>query len=620
MSRSRSSITSAVFLAFAATPVLFAGPPAPVPSGLVSAWDGDLVESTVVLDRQGAQDLFGLTGFATTAGLVGDAFDFSSDTVALSTSGQTALGTTGAFTVEAWIKPAAGSPSYAGLVSELGSSYAEGQFVLRRAGDGAIQFFRRTGATSQVVLVETAAGVALDNTWTHVAAVFVGGVDLRIYVNGVWQSGVATFSAYNVTHTLRTTLGGATSNTFLYDGLLDEVALYRRALDGAEIAAIVAAGADGKSKAPAASPADLAAAWNADRACSGYAFDRAGQDVLKLGNSISSVGFPGAAFQFDGSDYATTGVRTLAATGPFTVEAWVNPNDVASSMGIAGELGTSNTAGEWYLLRLSNNVVSFARRTGNGTEVIRTNSTVDLEPNRWTHVAAVYAGGVDVRLYLNGQPVGGAPFTSNYTSSVEAVTVVGATDTAIYRFKGRIDDVVMVRRALSPTEVDQTFLAGISGMVDPADVDLGCLEGSLEDLALTATVHGAGGVTSPYADAPQQSAAPGDFVQVDLESPNGTFWFTPPLVLADLHLNGQGKPGDVDEVHIDLTGQAYILHNGLPNSGLGSQLLSPGGLSLAIQIPPGLVGATVRVQGFVISLAAANGFASYSNAIDIRMD
>jgi hypothetical protein len=83
------------------------------------------------------------------------------------------------------------------------------------------------------------------NTWYHLA-VTRSGVLYSIYINGV-LAGSATNSASIPTAAAFLTIGEAENIGFM-NGLLDEVTIYNRALTGAEIANIFAAGSAGKCK------------------------------------------------------------------------------------------------------------------------------------------------------------------------------------------------------------------------------------------------------------------------------------------------------------------------------------------------------------------------------------
>src|SRR6185436_11156034 len=75
--------------------------------------------------------------------------------------------------------------------------------------------------------------------WTHLAATF-DGATLRLYVNAAQVASMATANAIDVT-TGALRIGGNTVWTEYFDGLIDEVRIYNRPLNPAEIQSDMAA-------------------------------------------------------------------------------------------------------------------------------------------------------------------------------------------------------------------------------------------------------------------------------------------------------------------------------------------------------------------------------------------
>ena len=90
--------------------------------------------------------------------------------------------------------------------------------------------------------------------WYHVAGVY-DGTDLIIYVNGFEEGRdtIGTIVAYTTPDplTIGNILHSNHGNRGVFDGLIDEVEVFDRALQGEEIAAIYLAGSAGKCKPPA---------------------------------------------------------------------------------------------------------------------------------------------------------------------------------------------------------------------------------------------------------------------------------------------------------------------------------------------------------------------------------
>ena len=80
--------------------------------------------------------------------------------------------------------------------------------------------------------------------WYHIAAVYDGATE-KLYVNGVLD-GSQSYSAPIATDTNSLIIGGYYASPYLYNGRLDELSLYNRALSGTELLSIFSARGGGK--------------------------------------------------------------------------------------------------------------------------------------------------------------------------------------------------------------------------------------------------------------------------------------------------------------------------------------------------------------------------------------
>src|SRR5206468_1484793 len=105
--------------------------------------------------------------------------------------------------------------------------------------------------TSQgpAVKVVTTNTLAVAGVWQHVAAVYDGS-NYLIYVNGVVQSGSPFLDQDNEAAGPGSKIGSDNQIEEPFDGLIDEVEIFNRALSAAEILAIYNAGSAGKCKCP----------------------------------------------------------------------------------------------------------------------------------------------------------------------------------------------------------------------------------------------------------------------------------------------------------------------------------------------------------------------------------
>jgi hypothetical protein len=213
------------------------------PAGLVSWWRGEGNAKDAWGGNHGT--VVGKVSYA--PGQVGLAFKFNG-VDQIEVAGAPDLDLTTAVTMEAWIKP---SSLY--LDGGFGALIAKGigttrSYSLFLRSNRALHLSYHTTAETNVTL-ETEEDTVPVGQFSHVAAVIdtVGGV-MQIYFNGQLVAARATAGPL-VTNTQPLTIGLSDNHGFY--GLIDEPAVYNRALSQAEIQSIVNAGSAGK-RVPAA--------------------------------------------------------------------------------------------------------------------------------------------------------------------------------------------------------------------------------------------------------------------------------------------------------------------------------------------------------------------------------
>ena len=210
-----------------------------LPSGLVGWWPGAGNANDIIGTNNGT--LQNGTMFA--AGKVGQAFSFDGTNDFVEVPSSAGLSITGPITVEAWIQRSATTPQ--SIVEKYGTN--QGGYGLRVMSNGRLQFFTiGDNETSDAV---TGGSTLFVGTWYHVAGVW-DGTALRVYVNGglnVISS--STLSPGAGSSSLKIGARGHDAGT-PFAGLIDEVAVFNRALTAAEIQAIYNAGSVGKCLTP----------------------------------------------------------------------------------------------------------------------------------------------------------------------------------------------------------------------------------------------------------------------------------------------------------------------------------------------------------------------------------
>jgi len=169
-------------------------------------------------------------------------FNGTSDFIGMQSS--PALDITGDLSIEAWINPASfGITSAQGsIVCKHGWSSGEGGYVLRAGAQGELSFniggIDTNGQPTSWIEVASPVNAITLNTWTHVAGTF-NGDSLNIYVSGqlvattLFTGSIAPSSTYIMKIG---NLADVQPGVFrFWDGLIDEVRVWNRALTAAEI-------------------------------------------------------------------------------------------------------------------------------------------------------------------------------------------------------------------------------------------------------------------------------------------------------------------------------------------------------------------------------------------------
>ena len=154
------------------------------------------------------------------------------------------------FTVECWARATGGAGSFRAAVSGRNDTGSQTQgYIFYAASGNTWQFWTGSGGSGAWDPINGPA-VTL-NTWVHLAGTF-DGTTKRFYVNGT-QVGTGASSTFNpnVARGLRIGAGqNEAAANFLFQGDVDEVGIYSRALSAAEISARYALGKNNTTPPP----------------------------------------------------------------------------------------------------------------------------------------------------------------------------------------------------------------------------------------------------------------------------------------------------------------------------------------------------------------------------------
>lgn len=227
--------------------LLMVNPPpscVPPPSGLMDWWPGEGNANDVIGTNNGT--LVGGASYA--VGEVGQAFSFDGSSGYVSIPDSSSMDSfTNHITIELWMKvnPLTVNSDWTGIVTKGNSSWGlEGTRLAKTVT------FIVSGSSSSLL---NGSRNVNDGQWHHVAAVY-DGASMFLYVDGtldVSQSATGLIAQNSYPMCLGVNAQGTHGTPmYFFNGLVDEVSLYNRALTASEIQAVYAVGSGGKCYIP----------------------------------------------------------------------------------------------------------------------------------------------------------------------------------------------------------------------------------------------------------------------------------------------------------------------------------------------------------------------------------
>jgi hypothetical protein len=443
--------------------------------GMVSWWAAE----EDALDSVGEHHGELLNGVEFASGLVGSAFRFdgADARVRIPAAPELDLWQAPGMTVEGWVWPEALNPVMV-LVEwhDLDTARLGVQLVLNipwpteGAAPASVWANLYDGVgISRVISSEP--GLLTAQQWSHVALTRDAASNMvRLFLNGtIVAEQTMSFSGTAPVTDVDVWLGGrppgSAWGSYAYQGLMDEFSLYQRALAPAEVSAIYQAAALGKCAPP--SPRRPLARWAFDETEGSVASDSMGTRHGTLsanGAEFVPEGVRGNALRLTRAEGGYVNMGEAVTLGnAFTLVAWVKtkPNDTTETMVVTGQHAAGTVNGYYLSLNRSGFIgepgkVLFVASDPAGAELVSASVVNDGE---WHQVAAVYEGGVQRRLYVDGQPaeVSGpaAPLVPNTAPFLVGGVTVGGMPQGF--FDGWIDEAQVYGRALADAEVEYLF-------------------------------------------------------------------------------------------------------------------------------------------------------------------
>ncbi|MBU4029984.1 MAG: LamG domain-containing protein [Proteobacteria bacterium] len=427
----------------------------PPPANMVSWWGGD----NNTLDMVGTNHGTLVNGVTYAAGMVSQAFslDGVDDYVEIAGSEPGDFGSN-AFSVNFWMySNNNGSNTYL-----LGKSHPDGgQGWDVRLNNNTIQVVGINGWDFNI----TSDTSATANTW-HFISISATDTEVNLYIDGGLKGTSLRSTISSTTNPFRI---GYTSNFggTAFNGLLDEINMFNRALTPEEIVASYNAGSAGICRTCIPVPTDVTAWWRAEN----NAEDSLGNyDGAMLGATFAP-GKIGQAFSLGVNEYVDLPDGFADFTTGFTVGLWANPS-ASGNWARFLELGNGyQNDNILFLRRQTNDQLAFQVYTGGvltGT-AYALNAIINDE---WHYYAATMDTDGNVQLYKDGAPLTMAVDSStvdvpaNVTRTINYIGKSSWPTPPDEYYSGKIDEVMIFNRALSANEIATLYNTGSTGTCD----------------------------------------------------------------------------------------------------------------------------------------------------------
>ncbi len=434
------------------------------PTELAGWWTGDGTAN----DKAGANNGTLQNGATFAAGKVGQAFslDGVDDYVNLGSASAFDLAD---FTIHAWVSiDSATNTGERRIVSRDDVSVAPGGrqlYTLKSSSPDACG-----GPSGRPVLAILRGGLgvvcgpsALSSGFHHLAGVR-SGTTLSLYVDGALVASQATGVSGTIAPTAPLVIGQVSPafNGEYFVGLVDEVAIHRRALTASEIAAVFGAGGNGMCKQcqpPAAGTVDW---WPAEGTMNDIAGTNPG---TPSGGVTFTAGRVGNAAAFDG----VNGVVNFGASAgnfgaaDFSMHFWIKTSSTRTE-GIIGKRSVCDHANMWDMRMFGGRLTLELDQSGSNYLPIATSRAIN--DNVFHHVAIVRQGAT-VAIYIDGiLDVTGSSGIANVDSGTNLIAgrsaCTGFNGEAF--FTGVLDELTLVNRALSAGEIQAVVTSADAGI------------------------------------------------------------------------------------------------------------------------------------------------------------
>jgi hypothetical protein len=426
-------------------------------TGLVGYWAMDEGHGLLANDLSGSRNGLNLFGIEQSAawpdGKMGKALNFDGNSYASSTD-DTSIDFRSSMTLSLWIYPTQNIGYYTRLIDK---DYFSSYFLGADAGISSLGFWMNNNN-----IASTSNDVVATNTWQMITVTYDRNTgDAIIYHNAVSRAtgnylGSLPGNSKSVVFGKRNT-----SNAYYYNGYMDDIRFYNRALPAAEVTRLYNLT---RPKFKAATSQGLVGYWAMDEGQGTIAGDMSGKgNTGDITSATWTDGKRGKALSFDGTNaYVSingSGSSMNNISSSFTLSTWVRFNSLNADRTYIIEKGSPNGSNFYIWWDAGNSRWDYGFRNSQNTlwkDHFYANTPA---LNVWHHVMFVFNdSGNTADLYLNGALVRNDAETDS--PDYGGANLILGDDYPLIanrRLNGQLDEVRIYNRALSATEVANLY-------------------------------------------------------------------------------------------------------------------------------------------------------------------
>ncbi len=417
-------------------------------TGLVGYWPLDEGSGTRAEDVSFNTNKGTINGGTWVAGKNGKALSFNGSSDYVLVSDNSNVQQANVRSISVWIKPNSLSETVPRILNEYEGGSTGWSLVLRGSGDTFPNSIDMSfnGNYSRAT---PSGGINSTSSWLHIVVVMSSTATINnIYLNGVDQTLQDTASNAIINgSTVGFSIGARTDPARYFNGSIDDVRIYNRALSAAEVKALYegsVASVVNKSKTNRITDG-LVGYWTFDgnkiAGVTAYDSSTNGNNGTMSGGPTPTIGKIGQALSFDGSDdYISLGSSVNLGT-THSISLWVKSDATAGNRSFLRGAAAGN------FLRYTTSQYQYRE---NGSTATKAGT---LTTSIWKHVVVIREE-MTVTFYEDGVSLGTSSLTTNNNQSVD---YLNAPENF---FDGSLDDVRIYNRALSSDEVKALYQMG----------------------------------------------------------------------------------------------------------------------------------------------------------------